>query len=90
MIQEFINGLITAANLDLQPAAFGEDVDDLGAEQVDALALADELDLDPLLVRVIIHELGKSHIDRVCLNGNIDGETGFQISHVGLQRSYLF
>ena len=89
MIQEFADGLVTAANLDLYTATLRLDVDELRAKQVDALALADELDFDLPLVRVVIHVLGKRDIDSIGLDRDVDSEPCLQVGDVRLERVHF-
>ncbi len=77
LVQKFIDGEVTASDLDHDLVSGDLDVDATRAEFVDTLLFSHEHDLKFLAVRVVVDVLGELFVDGAVLCWNVDGDACF-------------
>ena len=72
LIDEFVDGKVTSANLDRDFSTVNLDTDTTGSKLIDALRLSHEHDLELLLVRIVVDVFSQLRVNRVSLHWYVD------------------
>ena len=89
LVQELVDGQVSAAHLDDDFSTLDLDEHALGSELVDTFGLTHEHDLELLTVGIIVNVLRQLRVDRVRLDWDVNSDSGLQVNDVSLKGGNL-